>query len=161
MSSFREGASEFLDFLYKNEIPLVIMSSAGLGGDSISMYLKKQGKLYDNVHIVSNSYKWDSKGNAVGIKEPIIHVMNKDETAIQNYPVFGLIKNRKNVLLLGDSIGDIGMITNFGYSNLIKIGFLNEEVDKNLENYKENFDVILLNDTGFNYINDLVREILK
>jgi 5'-nucleotidase len=156
---FRKGASEFIDFLYEKKIPLIIMSSAGLGGDSISMYLKKQGKLYDNVHIVSNSYEWNSKGDAIGYKEPIIHVMNKDETAIQNYKVFDLIKNRKNVLLLGDSLGDVGMITGFDYDNLIKIGFLNEKIEENLEQYKENFDIILLNDTDFNYVNELVKEI--
>ncbi len=158
---FREGTSELIDFLYEKKIPLIIMSSAGLGGDSISMYLKKQRKLYDNIHIVSNSYEWDSKGNAIGVKEPIIHVMNKDETAIQDYKVFDLIKGRKNVLLLGDSLGDVGMITGFDYDNLIKIGFLNEKVDENIEKYKENFDIILLNDTNINYVNELVKEIVK
>lgn len=158
---FREGASEFFDFLHEKNIPLIIMSSAGLGGDSISMYLKKQKKLYNNIHIVSNSYEWDSKGNAISYKKPIIHVMNKDETIIKNYKFFDIIKNRKNVLLLGDSLGDIGMITGFEHDNLIKIGFLNEKVDENLEEYKENFDIVLLNDTNFNYVNELVKEIIK
>ena len=158
---FRQGASEFIDFLHEKEIPLIILSSAGLGGDSISMYLKKQGKLYDNVHIISNSYEWDSKGNAIGFKEPIITVMNKDETAIQNYKFFNLIEKRRNVLLLGDSLGDVGMITGFDYDNLIKIGFLNDKIEDNLKKYKENFDIILLNDTDFNYINKLVKEIVK
>ena len=158
---FREGIFEFLDFLYEKKIPLIIMSSAGLGGDAISMYLEKQGKLYENISIISNSYEWDSDGNAVGVKEPIIHVMNKDETVIKNYKVFGLVKDRKNVLLLGDSLGDVGMIAGFEYDNLIKIGFLNEKINENLEQYKENFDIILLNDTGFNYVNELVKEIVK
>lgn len=157
----REGASEFIDFLHEEKIPLIILSSAGLGGDSISMYLKKQGKLYDNVHIVSNSYEWDSKGNAVSFKEPIIHVMNKDETVIQNYKFFNLIEKRKNVLLLGDSVGDVGIVSGFDYDNLIKIGFLNEKVEENLEKYKENFDIILLNDTNFGYVNELLRGIIK
>ncbi len=158
---FREGTTEFLDFLHENKIPLIIMSSTGLGGDSISMYLEKQGRLYDNIHIVSNSYEWDSKGDAIGFKEPIIHVMNKDETAIKDYKVFDLIKDRKNVLLLGDSLGDVGMITGFDYDNLIKIGFVNEKIDENMKKYKENFDIILLNDTNFNYVNELVKEIVK
>jgi len=158
---FRKGTPEFLDFLNENKIPLIIMSSAGLGGDSISMYLEKQGKLYDNISIISNSYEWDSDGNAIGVKEPIIHVMNKDETAIKDYEAFELIKDRKNVLLLGDSLGDLGMITGFEYDNLIKIGFLNEEINENLEQYKENFDIILLNDTNLNYVNELVREVIK
>ena len=53
------------------------------------------------------------------------------------------------------------MITGFDYDNLIKIGFLNEKVDENIEKYKENFDIILLNDTNINYVNELVKEIVK
>ena len=142
----RQGALELFDFLKENSIPLIIMSSSGLG--SIPMYLRKKGKLYDNVHVISNSYEWDSNGNAIKIKEPIIHVMNKDETEIKDYPVFNEIKHRKNVILLGDSLGDLGMVEGFDYDNLIKIGFLNEKVEESLEEYKKNIDIILLNDNN-------------
>ncbi|MEK6817373.1 MAG: hypothetical protein AABX80_01100, partial [Nanoarchaeota archaeon] len=37
---FREGAEEFLDLLYQKKIPLIIISSSGIG-DLIPMYLKK------------------------------------------------------------------------------------------------------------------------
>ena len=53
------------------------------------------------------------------------------------------------------------MITGFDYDNLIKIGFLNDKIEENLEKYKENFDIILLNDTNFDYVNKLVKEIIK
>ena len=157
----RPGFSDFLDILKENKIPLVIMSSSGLGEDAISMYLKQEGKLHDNIHIISNLYKWDEKGNAIGVKKPIIHVMNKDETAIQNFPAFEIIKNRKNVLLLGDSVSDIGMVQGFDYNNLIKIGFLNENVKENLESFKANYDVLILNDSSMDYINQLLREIIN
>ena len=157
----REGAVEFIDFLNANKIPLVIMSSSGLGGDIIEMFLKKKDKLYDNVHVVSNSYEWDENGDAIGVKEPIIHGMNKDETAIQNFPVFDAIKDRRNVVLLGDSLGDVGMIEGFNCANLIKIGFLNENVEENLEQYKKNYDVLILNDSDMGYVNELLREIIK
>jgi len=158
---FREGFSEFVDFLREYNIPLVIMSSSGLGGDIISMYLERVGKLYENTHIISNWYEWDEKGNAVGVKKPIIHTMNKDETLIQDFPVFEKIKNRKNVLLIGDSLDDLGMIKGFDYDALIKIGFLNENIEENLEYYKLNFDVIILNDFSMDFVNKLLREIVK
>lgn len=157
---FRSGVLEFLDFLYNHKIPLVIMSSSGLG-DAIPIYLEKQDKLYNNLHIISNLYEWNSDGKAIGIKEPIIHAMNKDETAIQNYPVFETIKNKKNVLLIGDSLGDIGMVKGFDYNNLIKIGFLNENVKENIKKYKKNFDVVITEDGSFNYINKLIEGIVK
>lgn len=158
---FRDGFGEFIDFLRTHNIPLVIMSSGGLGGDAISMCLEKEEKLYDNIHIISNSYEWDEAGYAIAVKQPIIHVMNKDETAIQDFPVFDEIKDRKNVLLLGDSLGDVGMIKGFDYDNLIKIGFLNENVEENLEHYKRNYDVIILNDSSMNFINGLLKEMIK
>jgi len=158
---FREGFADFINFLRLYNIPLVIMSSSGLGGDAISLYLGKEGKLYDNVHIISNSLEWDETGNLIAVKQPIIHTMNKDEALIRNFPAFGAIKDRKNVLLLGDSLDDVGMIQGFNYENLIKVGFLNEKVEENLEYYKRNYDVIILGDSSFDYINGLLREIIR
>lgn len=156
----REGVLEMLDFLKEHKIPLVILSASGLGGDIIAMFLKKKGRLYDNIYIISNSYKWDNAGRAVGIKKPIIHCMNKDETMIQDFPVFRVIKERKNVLLLGDSLGDVGMVTGFDYDNLIKVGFLNNGEEKALEEYKRNYDVLILNDGSMDYVNKFLKETL-
>jgi 5'-nucleotidase len=157
----RDGFGDFIVFLKTHNIPLVIISSSGLGGDTISMYLEKEGKLYNNVHIISNSYEWDENDNAIAIRQPIIHMLNKDKTVIQNLPVFNVIKNRKNILLLGDSLDDIGMIKGFDYNNLIKIGFLNENIEENLEHYKYNFDIVILNGYTMDYINVLLRELFS
>ena len=157
----RGGTTQFLNFLKEKNIPLIIISSNGLGDESISAYLENRGKLYKNIHIVSNSFEWDNEGYAKGIKKPIIHVMNKDETSLSEFPFFREIKDRKNVLLLGDSLGDVGMVSGFKYKNLIKVGFLNEEIDKNLEKYKENFDVVILNDSDMSYVNEMMKEIIK
>lgn len=158
---FRDGFGKFMNLLHQNSIPLLIISSGGLGGDAIAMYLEREGKLYENVYIISNSYKWDKEGNALGVKQPIIHVMNKDETAIQDFPVFKVIKDRKNVLLLGDTLDDVGMVHGFDCENLIKIGFLNEKEEENLEHYKRNFNVVILHDGSMKHINGLLRDIIK
>lgn len=156
---FRKGAKEFIKALQKKNIPLVIMSSSGLGGDAIRMYLKKAGMLFENIHIISNAFEWDKDGKAIKMKEPIIHVLNKDETAIQDFPVFKIIKNRKNVLLLGDSLGDVGMVEGFDFENLIKIGFLNEKIEESIKEYEKNFDIVILNDSNMNFVNELLEEI--
>jgi 5'-nucleotidase len=157
----RQGAGEFFDLLHKHSIPLVIMSSSGLGCESISLFLEKQGYFFDNIHIASNIFEWDKDGYAVKVREPIIHAFNKDETMVRDFPFFESIKNRKNVLLLGDSLGDIGMIEGFEYDNLIKIGFLNEAVEQNLPEFKKNFDVVLLNDSSMDYVNELLKDIIR
>lgn len=159
---FRHGALEFFDLLHKYKIPLIIMSAGGLGSEIISMLFKREARLYPNIHIISNSFIWDKDGKAIGIKEPIIHIFNKDETMVKDYPVaFKAVKNRKNVLLLGDSLGDTGMIKGFDYDNLIKIGFLNEEVEKNLKEYKKIYDIVILNDSDMEFVLDLFKNLTK
>ena len=155
----REGIPEMLNFLHNHNIPLIIISGSGLGGDSISMFLEKEGKLYSNIHIVSNSFEWDEKGNAISVKEPITHGMNKDETVLHKFQFFNKIKDRKNIILLGDSLGDPDMVKGFGYENIIKVGFLNEKVKESLQKYSELYDVLILNDGNFDYINSLLKQI--
>ena len=53
------------------------------------------------------------------------------------------------------------MVKGFDYENLIKIGFLNENVEENLESFKANYDVLILNDSSMDYINKLLREIVN
>lgn len=147
---FREGVEDFLIFLKENNVPLVIMSSSI--GDLIIEFMKEKGVYFDNIHVVSNLLDWEN-GKATGIKE-IIHVFNKSEIEV-NIPE---IRSRKNVLLLGDSIGDLGMIEGFDYENLIAIGFLNEDVEENLEMFKEMYDAVLIGE-DFKFVNDFVKEI--
>lgn len=154
----REGASEFIKYLKEKNIPLVIMSSSGVG-DAIDMMLKNQGLLHNNIHTITNHYIFDEAGKATGVEEPIIHTLNKDETAIQNYPPYEAVKDKKNVILLGDGLGDLGMVEGFDYDNLLKIGFLNYDVEENLENYKKSFDIVIADDGDFKEINNLMKEI--
>lgn len=158
---FRDGASDLLDVLKKHNIPLIIMSASGLGGDAISMYLVKENKISDNIYIISNSFEWDKDGKAIGVKEPIIHSLNKDETLVQDFPVFEKIKDRKNVLLLGDSLDDAGMIEGFDCDNIIKIGFLNSKIEEKIKFYREVFNIVVTNDSDMFYINELLRKIVK
>ncbi len=153
----REGDLEFFDFLKEKKIPLVILSSSGLGVESISMYLENKKRMYDNVHIVSNSFKWDENGYAIGINKPIIHSMNKDEASVKDCPFFDKIKDRRNVLLLGDTIEDTGMVKGLGCDKIIKIGFFNYDRE-NLAEYKKNYDILVLNDGTMRHINWLLKE---
>lgn len=153
----RAGVPEFLDFLHQEKIPLIIISASGCG-ETIEMFFEKFRKNYPNIYYVVNRFEWDQDGSAVSVREPIIHSLNKDETILSEIPeAFKAVQNRKNVILLGDGLGDVGMIEGFDYDNLLKIGFYNEPDEKNLENYKNNFDVVLTSDADFDYVNKLVQ----
>ena len=156
----RDGAKEFFKTLKENDIPLLIISSNGIG-DGILMYLKNQGVLYSNVYVITNTFEYDTQGKVARVREPIIHNMNKDEASIKGYPLYRKISERKNIILLGDSIDDIGMVAGSGYENLIKVGFLNEQKDKHLPDYKKYFDVIVLNDGPMDHVNGLLKEFMK
>lgn len=155
----RAEVDYFVNFLDKKNIPLLIISASI--GDLIKEYLKKKGLLTEDIFVISNELEYNSKGKFSGVKS-IVHVLNKDESSVKNFPkVYEKVKNRKNILLLGDGVGDVDMIRGFEYNNLIKIGFYNDKGEGSLEQFKENFDVVLTGDQDFNFINNLVKEIFK
>lgn len=155
---YREGVLEWIDMLHQAGIPLVILSAGP--GDMIDLYLKKVGRLYDTVHVVANRYTFDDRGKVIGIIEPIIHSLNKEETVMHDQPFYSSLMQRKNILLLGDNLGDIHMTKGFPYDNQISIGFLNEDVELRENEYIELFDLVVTDDGDFQDIVNLTKELL-
>jgi cytosolic 5'-nucleotidase 3 len=157
----RENFDKFTDLTRKEKIPLIIFSSSGIG-ETIPIILKNKGIKENNIKYIINRYEFNNNGKAIRPIMPIIHVFNKDETAINSYPeIYKEIENKKNVILIGDSLGDLGMVKGFDYNEIIKIGFLNDDIEKNLESYKKNFDIIITNDGSFEEITKTLKEILN
>ena len=71
----REGAKDFLFNLYKNNIPVIILS-AGIG-NVIEQFLKKEGCYYDNIYVISNFIRFDENGNMIKFCDNMIHSLNK------------------------------------------------------------------------------------
>jgi len=157
---FREGTFDLLELAYSKDIPFIVLSASGLGSDAIRACFKAHGKMYDNIHIISNTMEWDGEGNALGFHKPLIHSMNKDESALEDFPEVGeLISKRKNVLLLGDSLGDRKMVGNFQYDNLLSVGFLNNNVDELKGVYASTFDHIICGDGSMREVYEILSEI--
>jgi cytosolic 5'-nucleotidase 3 len=155
----RGGLLDFFDFLSKNNIPLLIFSAAL--GDSIELFLKKYGKKTPNIKIISNFFDFDKKGFAKGYKGEIVHVFNKGKHKINDPMYEKNISKRKNILLLGDSIGDTKMADQMNFDEIIKIGFLNKDSQKDFDELKNNFDVIILNDGSLEFVNNLLKELFE
>jgi 5'-nucleotidase len=154
----REGYKKFFDFFAQNNIPFVIFSSGGLGGDVIKLFLKKNGINYKNIIIVSNFLKWNKKGKMTGFYEPVVASLNKEGFLLKKIPaLWRKIKNRNNLIVLGNDISDLTVINGLKIKNLLKIGFLNEEIEKNLKEYKKHFDVLILNDGDLHQVNQLLK----
>lgn len=157
---FRDWVKEFLLNLEKNNIPLVIISANWLWNDSIKMYFEKENLFTPNTYIISNSFKWDENWNVIWHDKRIIHVFNKDETVLSDFPeIHNLVENRKNVLLLWDSLWDPHMIEGFDYDNILKVWFLNENIESSTDAYKENYDVVITDDGDFGIVNEIISSI--
>lgn len=155
---FRPWVKKLLKFLSENNIPIVIISANWLWTDSIKLYFEKSWFLTPNVHIISNEFLWNEKWNAIWYDKRVIHVFNKDETVLSEFPkIHDLVKERKNVILLWDSLWDPSMIEWFNYENLLKIWFLNDKENELLENYKELYDIVLSWDNNWEFLENILK----
>lgn len=152
----REGLRTFLNTLSARGIPLLILSASMT--DLIEGFLRKEGMMHANVHVISNKLAFDSQGKVTGYSGAIVHSLNKNETVIRDTPYYAQIAARPNVLLLGDNRSDVQMVEGLAHDCVLKIGFLNDDVEKNLDAYKQVYDVLILNDGKMDFVNKLLGE---
>jgi len=154
----RSGVVEFLKSLDEHHIPLIILSANGLWWDSIWDYLKYNNLYTSNIEIVSNKFEFDNEGNTIWYDSNVIHVFNKWEVAFSSFPeVEEKIKNRANIVLLGDSLWDPHMADGGEYDNLLKIWFYNETDDKKIPHYLEKYDMLLTWDSDGDFLNNIFK----
>ncbi len=159
--NFREWYETFFDMLKDHDIPLLIFSATWLWYEAIYFCLQNINKLSDNIDIISNSFVWDEKGKAIAVREPIIHSFNKGEKVVCDLPIYDEIKDRKNIILIGDWLWDTHMADGFDYQNIIKIWFLNHDTPEHRKQFQERFDVIILDDGPMDEVNTILKKILK
>ncbi|KAG8380699.1 hypothetical protein BUALT_Bualt06G0043100 [Buddleja alternifolia] len=159
--AFREGVIELFEFLERSNVPVLIFS-AGLADIIEEVLRQKLHRSFKNVKIVSNRMVFDQNGDLVSFKGKTIHVLNKNEHAIDMAgPVHddlgdpneltddaSSVKLRTNVLLLGDHIGDLGMSDGLNYNTKISVGFLNDNIESSIDSYRSAFDVVYMNDAS-------------
>lgn len=159
-TSLKSGCKLFLENLERHRVPVLVFS-AGLG-DVIDEWLRKENqRSFSNLRIVSNFMRFDEvPERIVGFRYRLIHVFNKNETVLNDADDEKCL--RPNVILLGDSLGDVAMTVGLGrVKNVIKIGFLNDHVDRFLPTYVDAYDVVLVADNSFDIPNAILKIILK
>ncbi|KAJ8320404.1 hypothetical protein KUTeg_001991 [Tegillarca granosa] len=101
-------------------------------------------------------------GKMIGFKGEMIHVYNKNEGAVHDSDYFKNLEHRHNVILMGDSLGDLHMADGaVNVQNKLKIGFLNVKVEESLELYKNKYDIVIAQDETVDVVNALMRRILE
>ncbi|MDD2238371.1 MAG: HAD-IB family phosphatase [Bacilli bacterium] len=149
---FRKGAKEFLQFLNKNNIPLIIIS-AGIG-NFIESFLKKHDCLFDNIYISSNKIIF-TDNVATGVDKNIIHSLNKNEVLLP-FLIQKQLQNKSDVILLGDQISDLKMIDKNNNKQIIKVGFYSSRTETSIIEFQNAFDIVCLENDNYNTLSKVL-----
>lgn len=142
----RDRTETMMTNLNSAKVPCLVLS-AGLG-DLILELLRHFKVFHENTKVVSNFCQYNEDGLIVGLKPPMIHMYNKSESSIDDPE----LEARHNIVLLGDSLGDLHMAEGVKNVNVIfSIGFLNKKIEENLPMYKEKFDIVLVDDQTMDF----------
>ncbi|KAI8616371.1 pyrimidine 5'-nucleotidase-domain-containing protein [Chytriomyces sp. MP71] len=153
--AFREGIHQVIGSCDGLNIPFLVFS-AGIY-DVIKEILSQASLKTPNVHIVSNRMKFDETDMCVAFEEPMIHTFNKNESGIHGAPYQAAIEERPNVILMGDSLGDLKMKDGVKHDVSLSIGFLNHDTDTWLKEYMDSFDIVVLDDSPMTFVVDLLN----
>lgn len=114
---FRNYAKEFFAKMYELNIPVIIISCSIK--NIIKKVLKMHDCLYDNIEIYSNYFDYTEQRKHICNVTPY----NKNKIVFSE-KTSKMIENRKNIVLLGDMVEDIKMVTKDKLNNTITFGFL-------------------------------------
>ena len=107
---------------------------------------------------MSNFIKFDKNGTMEKFKENLIHSLNKSMRGNLPREIEEELESKIYRLLIGDAIEDKKMVPKEQWEKTISVGFCNENINNNLEEYRRNFDITLTNyDANFENIRGLVR----
>lgn len=153
----RVGAYDLLKKLNDLKVPVVILSSGV--GDFINIFLDKVKANFENIKVVSNYFAYDNNDVIVGLKYPdsIIHIANKDESDLPEN-IKELIKDRPNVIILGDMIDDLKMV-NLPGESVLSFGFLERNIEESREAFRNVFDVVLEDNQSMGVVSELLRDL--
>ncbi|XP_006832702.1 PREDICTED: 7-methylguanosine phosphate-specific 5'-nucleotidase [Chrysochloris asiatica] len=156
----REGYKVFFNTLYHHSVPLFIFS-AGIG-DILEEIIRQNKVFHPNIHVVSNYMDFDENGFLQGFKGQLIHTYNKNSSVCENSSYFQQFQDKTNIVLLGDSMGDLTMADGVPcVENILKIGFLNDKVEERREHYLNSYDIVLEKDETLDVVNGLLQDILR
>ena len=155
----RKGVKDCLNKLNASWIPLVIFSASGCG-DAIPLFMQHNQCDFPNISYVINRFSRDKEGIAKGIAGEIIHALNKDEWVFSKFPELReKLEKRKNVILIGDGLGDAEMAQGSNHETLLKIWILTLETPELLKAYEKAFDLVLIGDDDFDEVGTLFDEL--
>ena len=164
----RDGFSTLAQSLLDEKIPLLIFS-AGIA-DVLDGVIRALGLSHPNQTIIGNRMIFQEEeegetggsdgGKLIAVRDPLIHVFNKNEALKMHLEYFEAQRNRKNSILMGDSLGDLKMVEGVdSLANCLTIGFLNTKIDELLGRYMDHFDIVLVDDNTMDVPNQILDSV--
>lgn len=118
----------------------------------IQLLLERRWLMLENIHIISNELYRDTSWQMIWYSTPIIHSLNKQESVLrepQYSHIHRILDNRKNFIVIGDGLGDAGMIDEQDNRTILKVGLCNDKVKEKLSDYQSTFDIVITHDQWF------------
>lgn len=156
-TKFHNGCKEFLDYMYKLNVPIVIIS-AGIGNVIIEL-LKKYNCFYPNISIFSNFIQFDND-KMVRFSDNMIHTSNKSMSVLP-LDLQTEFLSKDYVLVFGDLVEDLDMAKGIDFNKVLSFGFLEHSIKENLNFYRQAFDVVLTNGSSFFEVQNILNNILN
>ena len=172
--TYRPAATTIIQYTNSHGVPLLVFS-AGLG-DTIDEFMVQTGTKLANVDIVSNFMQFDQQsGTLIGFGGDLIHSLNKNYSHVMRQRqersasggVAAVASGRRNVVLLGDSVGDVAMSVGLDDVNVImRVGWLNGSLPveaERLAKYEAVYDVLIENgsEAGMEFVQELLEMICE
>ena len=143
----RSRCQELFKVAEDRKIPVLVFSAgiANVLEEVLSVGVYNGGVVSPNVRVASNKMRFRD-GILDGFEGNVFHVFNKSATSLPLHtPDYKDVVNRRNVLLLGDSLGDLIMSDGLAADEVLRIGFLSDRVER-LPTYLNEFDLVILGD---------------
>lgn len=146
----RNHMSIFFNIIKKYQIPLLIFSAGIKDVLEVVLYhsMKENVFEYDNIHVLSNAIQYDENLFVSSFSQPTLHVLNKkiNDFYIETSYFYLNQNENDNIIVIGDSLGDVNMIQNIKYKNCLKIGFLNDNIQQRMNQYLDAYDIVIIGD---------------
>ena len=132
--TLRPGAADLFAWLRENSVKTTILSAGII--TVIEEVLKRDGiELHEQACIVSNVPVSDGEeGRIISFQEPLVHALNKEEVLkTLDFGSETMGQPPDNVVLAGNSIGDVQCLPGIHHKRSLSLGFLHENVDVNIQ----------------------------
>ena len=154
----RPGLAEMLARAEARGVPFIAYS-AGLGNVVAEVLRQQLGDAGARVPVVANLLLFDGPGGRVSGFGDLIHMYNKTGERVRERVDPALLAGRTVALVMGDGLGDATMADGLGME-VVRVGLINQkeaaEQDSRLPSYTSTFDCVLLGDTSFDFVNELL-----